>query len=80
MFGVGGGGAGGAPLASFWYLRPLGSCFAWFLAAMAGILFLGGETGRWALSTPIFQILLIFPNFVRSSVLSRPATREATSL
>ena len=61
MFGVGGGGAGGAPLASFWYLRPLGSCFAWFLAAMAGILFLGG--GDWALGS----VYTHFSNFANIS-------------
>ena len=55
MFGVGGGGAGGAPLASFWYLRPLGSCFAWFLAAMAGILFLGGGLGAGLCLHPFFK-------------------------
>ena len=55
MFGVGGGGAGGAPLAWFWYLRPLGSCFAWFLAAMAGILFLGGGLGAGLCLHPFFK-------------------------
>ena len=40
----------------------------------------GRETGHCAMSPPKFEIFLKFPYFLRSLVLSRSATREATCI
>ena len=38
----------------------------------------GAETWHWFLSPPSFEIFLMFTNFLRSYILHRLATREAT--
>ena len=40
----------------------------------------GGETGLWALLPPIFEIFPVFPNFLRSYVLIRSASRSAARI
>ena len=38
------------------------------------------ETGLWALPPPIRDAFPVFPNLLRSRVLSRPVTLEATQI
>ena len=40
----------------------------------------GGESGRWVMFPPKFEIFLMSPYFLGSEVLSHSATREATSI
>ena len=53
--------------------------FAYFLTAIAKVSFLGGRLCT-RLSPPEFEIFLTFPHFLRSTVLSCLATREATRI
>ena len=60
--------------------KSLISIFQEFSSSIDKTFILGGGAGHWAIILCSLDSLLIFPNFLRSEVLSRSTTREATRI